>query len=274
MVAESITVNGVNLSDFATNVEDISALWRAPGLRNEDYVIPGRHGALGIPRRYFDAPMLPIPLFLKGVDKTTGATSSTTHIDLLRTKARELTALFQQDPLTIVHTYPDGTAVQAIGRLAVDPMDFTRQTTFPESAHLVMGVTIPGAFWTDTSITTQTLGGTTGATLSFTSFAGASAPMDEMTVTFAASINPKIVQGSVSLQYNDVIDVGRTAVFNPDWTFAGTGGLTMSFSKIAHFGSGRFFELQPGEPPQVVLTHTGGGSANVTLAGRRKFLIG
>lgn len=275
MVAESITVNGVNLVDFASNIEDISFAWKAPGLRNEDYTVPGRHGVVKNPKRYYEAPILPFPLFLRGVDKTTGLISSGSTDDYLRTKAREVCALFQQDPLTIVHTYPDGTAVQAIGRLAMDPIDFTRMTTSPASAHVGIAVEIPSAFWTDTSTTTQTLSGTTGSTLNFTSFSGASAPMDELTVTFTGSIiNGKITQGGTTLAYNDVIDVGRTAVFNPDWTFAGTGGLVMDFSKIVHFGSARFFELTPGEPPQVVLTHTGGGSASVTLAGRRKYLIG
>jgi hypothetical protein len=275
VVAESITVNGVNLADYATNIEDISFAWRAPGLRGEDYEIPGRHGVMKSPRRYYEAPILPIPLFLKGVDKTTGLISSGSSEDYLRDKAREVCALFQQDPLTIVHTYPDGTSVQAVGRLALEPMDFTRMTSAPSSAHVGIAVAIPGAFWTDTTITTQTLSGTTGSVLSFTAFAGSTAPMDELTVTFTGSvINPKITQGSTSLQYADVVDTGRTAVFNPDWTFAGTGGLVMDFSKIAHFGSARFFELQPGEPPQVTWTHTGGGSASVSLSGRRKYLIG
>jgi hypothetical protein len=276
VVAESITVNGVNLADFASNIEDISFAWRAPGIRNEDYTVPGRHGVVKNPSRYYEAPILPIPLFLKGVDKTTGLSTSSNTDDYLRIKAREVVALFQQDPLTIVHTYPDGSAVQAIGRLAMEPIDFTRTTTAPASARVGIAVAIPGAFWTDTTVTSQTLSGTTGSTLSFTSFSGASAPMDEMTVTFTGSIiNGKIVQtGGSTLAYNDVVDAGRTAVFNPDWTFAGTGGLTMDFSKIVHFGSARFFELKPGEPPQVTLTHTGGGSASVTLSGRRKYLIG
>jgi hypothetical protein len=279
-VPESITLNGTNLNTLVSNVEDLSGILRAPAIRGDNAVIPGRHGQLFKLERVYDVGTFPLPFWIIGADAVTGNTLlGDAAVTSFYTRVDELQALLHAGTLTFDHTLPNGSVRRAVAELTDEPLDFTRQLGSPLFGRVVAPVKIPGAFWVETSTTTQTLSGTTGSTLSFTSFANATAPMDELTITFGPSSNPRITQGRCWLQYGDVIASGRTAVFNSaTWQFNGTGGLTMDFGKIAHVGSARWFELTPGTPlgtaPQLVLTHTGGGSASVTLSGNRKFLAG
>jgi hypothetical protein len=279
-VPDSITLNGTNLSSLVRNVEDLSSILRAPAVRGDNAVIPGRHGQLYKLERVYDAGSFVLPMWIIGADTVTGNTLfGDAAISSFYARVDELQALLHAGSLTFDHTLPDGSVRRAVAELTDEPLDFTRQLGSPLVGRVVAPVKIPSAFWTEVATTTQTLSGTTGATLTFTSFSGATAPMDELTVTFGPSSNPRITQGRCWLQYGNVIGGGQTAVFNSaTWQFNGTGGLVLNFANIAHVGSARWFELTPGTPlgtaPAVVLSHTGGGSASVTLSGSRKFLAG
>lgn len=273
-------MNGTDLSTLVRNVESLAGILRAPVKRVEATQVPGRHGDLGRLQHTYAAGGFVLPMWIIGADAVTGATlAGDAAVTSFYTRVDELLALLHAPTLAFDHTLPDGSTRRAVAELTDEPMDFTRQLGSPLFGRVAVPLRIPSGFWVDLATTTQALSGTTGALLTFTSFAGATAPMDELTVTFGPSSNPKILNAGIWLQYKDVIASGRTVVFNSnDWTFAGTGGLTADFSKIAHVGSARWFELLPattlGSSPQVEWSHTGGGSAQVTLSGRRKYLAG
>lgn len=277
---ESITLNGTDLSTLVRNVESLAGILRAPVKRLEAVQTPGRHGDLGRLQQTYAAGGFVLPMWVVGADDVTGANlAGDAAVTSFYERVDELQALLHAPTLTFDHTLPDGSTRRATAELTDEPLDFTRQLGSPLFGRVAVPLRIPSGFWVDSTTTSQTLSGSTGALLTFSSFAGATAPMDELTVTFGPSSNAKILNGSIWLQYKDSITSGRTVVFNcVDWTFAGTGGLTADFSKIAHIGSARWFELLPastlGSSPQVSWSHTGGGSASVTLAGRRKFLAG
>jgi hypothetical protein len=275
-VPETISVNGTALSTLVRNVESLAGLLKTPTRRGENPVIPGRHGTLSRLERVFTDGSIILPFWIIGADAVTGNNLlGDAAVTSFYARVDELLKLLAAPTVTIDHTLPDGTVRRADAELTDEPLDFTRQLGSPLFGRVAAALKIPAGFWAETTTVSQTLSGATGATLSFTTFAAATAPMDELTITFGPGSNPKIQQGNCWLQYKAVIGGGQTAVFNAaDWTFGGTGGLTLDFSKIAHVGSARWFELTPGSPPQLVLTHTGGGSASVTLAGKRKYLTG
>lgn len=276
-MVEKIYINGIELASEAVKIESMTGVWNAPGIRGSDYDVPGRHGVIRNPIRMYQSAQVTFPLFVTGVHPSTGDTDPDGHVGQLRANVKYLIRLFSGD-LTITHEYPDGSTIQALGRLAYNPMEFERQTSFPESARLGFVVDIPGGFWSDTNLTSQSFTTVTDTTLNWTNFSGADAPMDELEVTFTGpASNPRIQQGETYLQYNDIVPGGTTVTFYPDMTYKGNDGVNdfdLDYSKIQHFGSARWFELIPGDPAQTLFTHTGSGTSQVTLTGRKKYLIG
>ena len=280
-MAEQVALNGVDLSTLVRNVESLAGILRSPARRVEPVAVPGRHGDLGRLTHTYDANSFVLPMWVVGANPSTGVDLfGDAAVTSFYARVDELLALLHAPTLTFDHTLPDGSVRRAVAELTDEPVDFTRQLGSPLFGRVMVPLRIPSGFWVDTTTTTtQTVSGATGALLTFSSFVNATAPMDELTVTFGPSSNPKIQNGSIWLQYKGVIGDGRTYFFNSvDWTHGGTGGLAQNFANIAHVGSARWFELLPGTPlgtsPQVSLTHTGGGSASVTLSGRRKYLVG
>ena len=281
-MAEKLYVNGVPLQSESVTIETLDGLWNSPKIRGSDYNVPGRHGVVRNPLRIYDSAQITIPLFVTGINPTNGVAFPDEHVDQLRANVKALVKLFSAETLVITHEYPNGSAVQAIGRLAYDPMTFERNTSFPESTKIAFVVDIPGAFWTDVNITSQTVSATSSETVPilWTSFQDADAPMDELEISFHGPCsNPRIQQGGMWLQWNDIIPGGQIIKFNPDMSFYGQTNVDddvfqLDYSRISHFGSARWFELHPDSPPRTLFTHTGGGSASVTLTGRKKYLIG
>jgi hypothetical protein len=279
---ESYLVNGVNLMNLAWRIEDASGATTAPGRRGGNITVARRHGAVKGRKRYEPGQFI-LDMWVKGVDKTTGGLPiGSTDVDEFHKRIDELTRLFYSDTLTIVHVRPDGTQRQAIAELEMEPLAFARDVTSPVYGKFTVALSIPGAFWTDVSPVTQTLAGTSGATLSWTSFAGATAPMDELTLTFGPSNNPQLLQGSTGMltAYDSTILAGRRLVVDAaNWTITGAvdagGNWSYNYAAFRHLNSARWFELTPnydGSAPVTTLSHTGGGSVSVTLSGRRKYL--
>lgn len=280
---ETFTVNGVDLTNLAWKIEDASGAAIMPARRGDNILAPRRHGTIRIPRKRYGEGQFILKMWVKGLNPTTGLVpGGSTDIDEFYKNVDSLTRLFAAETLTVVHTRPDATARQFIGHLALDPVAFTREVSSPLFGQFNVAITNPGAFWTDTSDTTQTLTGATGATLTWTSFQAATAPMDELVVTFGPASNPQIVQSStnVTLAYDAVIATGRKFVIDcAAWNLNGTvdagGNWSYNYAALRHSNSVRWFELTPnsdGTAPTTVLTHTGGGSVSVTMTGRRKYL--
>lgn len=279
---ESYLVNGVDLMNMAWRIENASGATTAPGRRGSNITVSRRHGAVRGRKRY-EPGQFALDMWVKGVDRTTGGLPiGSTDIDEFHKRIDELTRLFYSDTLTVVHVRPDGTQRQAVAELETEPLAFARDVTSPLFGRFKVALSIPGAFWTDASPVTQTLSGATGSTLSWTTFATATAPMDELTLTFGPGNNPQLLQGSTGMltAYDSTILSGRRLVIDAaNWTITGAvdagGNWSYNYAAFRHLNSARWFELTPnydGSAPVTTLTHSGGGSVSVTISGRRKYL--
>lgn len=286
MTVETILVNGVDLNSRATFLQEISGLYITPKRREQNLILPGRHGTLQVPRKRYEAGTLIIKLWVDGVDKTTGVVpGGSTSEAQFRARVDELAALFYSETLTIDHVMPDGSIRRAIGELTQDPISFAPTVdSLVRYGEFSVAITLPGAFWLDT--TAQTSGPwllTTGSTQALSEFAAATAPMTDLTLTFGPGANPLLSQPStgVFVAWDSVIASGRKlALDTKTWTLTGTidagGTWAVDYTKLRHGGDpGYPFALYPngdGTAPVVQLTHTAGGSMSVTAAGPRKYM--
>lgn len=273
---ETWAVNGVDLSSLAWRIEKGEGLMSAPPLIDLDVQLPGRHGVLAATRQVYGPGQLVLNMWVKGVDPNTGLVpGSSTDVDEFHDRVDTLAALFCSPALDVVHTRPNGSVRRAAGKV-VAAVDFSRETSSPLFGRFSVAVRLTNPFWADTANRTQTLTLATGASGVLTQFAGATAPMSG-TVTFGASSNPQLTQpasGSV-LAYDAVISAGRQLTVNTDTLQLGVGSgsaWTPDPTRLRFAGS-RSFELAPEvSGPTVALTHTGGGTAQVTFTGPRRFL--
>lgn len=279
-MTESITVNGVDLATFASRVEDFSGLWVSPATRGDDLLVPGRHGAVQRADAPYDPGLITLPIWLKGVDPATGALVPGTTVADLRARVDEMSKLFNAPTLTIDHEV-DGQVRRATGHLVRESTPFTRERSSPAFARFTATIAIPAAFWFDpTTVTSGPHSLVTGGTVDLTGFAGATAPMADLQITFTGPIsNPELHQTATGsfVAYDGVIASGQTLTVHCDDTIAaplvGTGGLTPNYT-LLRYKPPRWFELNPSAGLTVELRHTGGGSAAFTVVGNRRFLTG
>lgn len=283
MAGVVITVNGVALSTFASRVERMTRT--TPALRGADIPVAGRHGALPVPRRRHNPGLIVWPMWVKGVNPTTGLISAGTTIDQIRGRYDDMSRLFHADPLDVRYAYPDGTVRQATARLALEPLEFDEQPGAVQFGRFAPALSIPAAFWSD--LTAVSVGPTalaTGTTTTLAGFAGATAPMDDLTVTFGPGSNPSLSQPLTGafVAYDGVIAAGRKLVIDTElWAVTGTidagGTWTPAITAIRFGPESKFFYLTPpsdGTAPVVSLVHSGGSTMTVTVAGKRRFLTG
>lgn len=274
-MAEQITANGQSLSTVWCQLEDVSGLIATPGRRGQNVVVPGRHGVIRTPRKRYVESELVLPLRVLGVDRTTGAVPADAVTQLHR-NIDELLRVFGSEVVTLEHTRGDGVARRAATELALEPAVLTRERSHPPIARVGLALTVFGAFWEDAVSVSQAVSGTTGAVQALTAFEGATAPMSDLLITFTGPVNnPMLAHGTRWVQYQGVVAAGRQLVLNTEtWqVLPGSGTPWSPDPRQVDFGEGpSWFELIPATTPfSVTFTHTGGGSASCTIAGRRKY---
>lgn len=278
---ETLTINGTDMSSLVRNVESLAGLITTPQRRGDNIPVPGRHGQLSRSDRPFDAGTVVLPMWVVGADAATGD-DLIGDASVLAYYARcdELIRLLHAPTLTIDHALPDGTVRRCVAEMSQSPLDFTRQLGHPLFGRVGVELTIPGAFWRDiTPVTPVTFTTATGGANLMSAFAAATAPMVDLDVTFGPSNNPQLTQpgGGSFIAYDGVITSGQTLTIHCDDTVAtplvGTGGLVPDYTKLRYLPP-RWFELNPSVDLTCVFTHTGGGTAQVTVAGRRAYLTG
>jgi hypothetical protein len=276
-VAEGLTVNGVPLDTYAYLVTDVSGLMVAPAKRGENVVVPGRHGRIRAVNKKFDSVDVVLPMWVNGaLPDGSIPTGSSDRIEWFR-RRDELLRVLHADPLIIEFTRPDGHAVNTVAEV-VDSLAFERMAMQPE-AQLNVALTLNEPFWQDADSVSQTVTGATGATQALTEFEGATAPMSDLLITvFGPCNNPMLAHGDRWVKYNGVIASGRQLVLNTEiWKpTPGTGTIWSPDLRLVEYGEAGagWFELDPTTSPfNVVFSHTGGGSATATIAGRRKYLV-
>lgn len=278
MAVDQYLVNGVDLATKAVALSTAEGLQDAPEWRDRDLEIPGQHGVLDVgsdpsaQRRSFGPGAITFTGWVKGVDPVTGAWSGGGLAAYL-TRVDELMSMFYARSLEIDHVRPDGTR-RAVARLAaaVTP---AREPAAPWFGRWQAKCVIPGAFWADIAPTTASATVATGGTLSLASFAGSNAPIADGLITLGPCSNPTLLQGATFVAYDGVISAGRQLTIDcSDWSL-GTGSgsaWTPSLSALRYGPGPAWFELDPTAGLSAVLQHTGGGTAFVGFAARRRFL--
>ena len=280
-MSEKISVNGTDLSTLVRDVESLAGLLRAPARRGDNLEVAGRHGRLRRADRPYDSGEIVLPLWVFGADAGSGINLyGDASVTAFYQQVDELMRIFSAPTLMIDHELPDGSIRRAVGELAQEPQDFTRQLGHPLFGRVVMVVSLPDAFWADVEETsTGPFSLATGAERELVEFAGATAPMTDLDITFGPGNNPELWQDATGafVAYDGLIGPGQTLTIHCDDTHAtplvGTGGLVPDYSRL-RYRPPRWFELDPTVDMTVRLVHTGGGSQSVTIAGRRKFLTG
>lgn len=257
-----------------------SGLFRGAGLRTQNQVVPGIHGEALSVLQVYTAGSVVVPLIVLGVDRVTGAQVGDGSAQL-RDNLRHLVRVLRAPMVTLTHEWPDGDAVQALARMAGDPFEAERWVSNPPGVQLSAAFTVPGAFWSDVDPVvgaTRTLA--TGGTAVLAEFAGATAPMGELVITFGPSSNPHLYQeetGSV-FGYQGIIPAGSELTVDTAEGALRIGGgavWTPDYSKVRYSPRARWFELEPTPGgPTIRLEHSGGGTATVQITGRRQYMIG
>ncbi|RTL65903.1 MAG: hypothetical protein EKK42_20370 [Pseudonocardiaceae bacterium] len=272
-MSESLSVNGVQLDSRCYSLSDISGIMGSPARRGENIVIPGRDGELVRPNKRYDASDLVLKLSVSG-SLADGSIPSGSDPEREFFKRRdELTSLFNASTVVLVHTLPDGSQRQAVCEVR-DVIPWERVKAAP-SADASVALRVVGAFWSDVTPVSQTFTVASGTSVNLTNFAGATAPMSDLVLTFGAGNNPTLSQGNRFFKYGAVISSGRQLQVNcADWSLGiGTGTAWSPNRAVIEYNPGpNYFTLDPSVSLSVSLVHTGGGSMSCTISGYRKYL--
>jgi hypothetical protein len=272
--AETVTANGVVLNTLAYNIRTLTGRLRTPARRGGNIAVPARHGAIRTPGKRYDQGQVVLSMWVVGADVDGRVPTSGPARARLLQHADMLTRIFATDTVELVRTRPDGSQRRLLGEVD-ESIDFTSMAG-GSRAEFAVALTVPGAFWTDTADVTASFAGE-GA-WSVAEFDGATAPCDELAVTWTGGTNPRVQAGGVWLQYSAVLAATESITLDcATWALSGGGGLVPDHSRVDHAGDGRWFVLPPGvtsSTPSVEVTQTGTGAMTTQLVGRRKYLIG
>lgn len=271
---QKVAVNGVDLSAYAVVLNSLAPLMHVPAKRNPNVTVPGRHGTIRTPRKRYAENDIVLTFLVLGAQADGTVPSGSTAAREFYARVDTLLGLFAAETVQLTRTMPDGSVRQATVEVA-DKMDWTRNLgTAPLLGQVAVAFTNPAGFWSETTVSSQTITGATGTTATLTAFAGSTAPITDVTLTWGPCSNPMLVYGPGFVQYNGVITAGRQLVINTsNWSVnSGTGTAWSPDLRNVSFGPGpTWLELVPAVTTAQI-THTGGGSASCTLAAARRFL--
>lgn len=280
--AIAYTINGVPLATVASRIETAEGLQSTPGVVGDDVPVVGLDGALdpyqlGQQRRPDGPGGITFRLSMLGVGSELGAAGGYGSLQEYLDNCDAMIRLLHARPLTIDATRPDGTVRRAVGHLVPgQSLDFTRQVSSPAFGTYVAAIAIPSGHWTDTTdLTIGPLSLATGASVDLSAFAAATAPCTDLLVTFGACSNPKLEKSDGYFRWAGTISSGRelrlrTSVGIID---AGTGTVwDPGYGAELDYSPGpRMFEIDPSQSLAATFTHTGGGTAEVTIVGPRHY---
>lgn len=272
---QSLSVNGVDLSQYATIVFSKADLMGSSAKRGKNTTVPGRHGAIRTPRKRFGEADIVLKLLVLG-SQPDGSVPSGSKATELYQRADAIMALFPAaDTVQLTRTLPNGSVRQCLAEV-VGKVDWTRMMgSRPLMAEVVISLVIPSVFWTDATPVTSTITGITGTTATLTAFQGATAPMENLTITFGPCNNPSIAQGNTVMTYNGVISAGRQLVVSTaTWTLSTGSGTawTPNYANLTYTPGPPWFSLDPTIPLSVSFSHTEASTATVTITGSRAYL--
>lgn len=275
-MTETLYVNGISLDTLAVALTDTSGLMVPPPRRGENRVVAGRHGRIFARRKRYDEGEITLSLWVAGSLPDGSIPGGSSALREFERRRDEILRAFAADTVVIDYTPDSGLTRRALCEVRERP-DVSRVGVEP-IAKLTYALTIPDAFWSELSAQTHVASLLDGESTTATPFAGATAPMTDLLITFGPGNNPELGQGEAFLAYDGVIGVGQTLVVDtskPNDPLAGTGGLTVDYSLLRHGGAAGLFEIWPQDPaPVLTLLHSGGGAMDLTVEGTRRYLTG
>ncbi len=254
------------------DVEYRDGLYRSAPLSGENVEIGGMDGELWTPKR-FGAGSFLLNLWLGG--KTRAEVEVAYHTLLLRMVRKHALVRFRR-------VLADGSARECLGEVvqAIEP-----QAIGNLGMRASIEVRVPGAFWRDQAIIDTgdlSIAGLSGTavTLALDAFAGADAPMADLTVHVAGLVNGLRVTTPETghyFAYSGVLNDGETLVINSATSsLTVPGGSAGNLARFTYTGT-RFFELFPrpdDSAPQLrVLAASSGANASLRFVGRRSYLV-
>lgn len=272
--ATTYRINGTPLETYATVLGADDGLMAPPAQPDVTVKVPGRHGVIDVGGTV-GAGQITFTGTVLGVDPATGAWDPGQSYGTYLARVDELMRLFTAPRLTVTATRPDGTSRRAVGRL-LGSLAPAQQPADPWFGRFKATVRIAGGFWEDLDPVIQTISGPTGTTVALDQFAAGTAPMADLILTTQTPVNnPLLIHGGRTLQWNGVIGPGQQLVINTgNWTVSpGTGSVWSPDLRQVSFGPGpAWFELDPTVAPfELTFNHTGGGTAALSIVGRRRY---
>lgn len=275
---ESLTANGFSLRQSWCDVENLGPLMVTGARRGENVEVPGRHGTVRLRHKRYTEARPSLPMWVLGIDPDTGLTPADPVSQLHRNLDR-LLSVFHAETVELVHTRPDGSSRMAVVELAAEPTVASRERSYPPMSRVTFDLAMPDPFWADAEPVYHTIIGVSGTTGDLAEFKGATAPMSDLVIRFQGPVNnPQLnfAGGSVFVKYNGAVSAGRQLVLDTTtWQVSpGTGTSWNPDVRQVEFAPGpRWLELDPSARPfEVEFIHTGGGSAMVSIEGRRRYL--
>lgn len=276
-VPEQLTAGGLLLNNGTwSEVEGLETLFVVPGRRGENVVVPGRHGVIQTPRKRYDAVEVVIPMHVKGVNRGNGVMPPRPAARL-HENIDYLLRVFHQETVQLEYRRDDEIARSVTAELSADPVVAVRERSSPPLARVSVALTLLDPFWVEAQDVAQTITGATGTNTQLNLFAGSTAPIADAQITFYGPVsNPQLSIGERWVRYNGVIPAGRELVLECEHWRANPGNGTAwdpDERQVFREPGPAWLEIPPSpDPLTVTFTHTGGGTASVELAGRRRFL--
>jgi hypothetical protein len=282
-IRDTYFIDSVDLTSYAWRIETAEGTQSAPGTVGENPALPGRDGevqvfaAPGQQRRADEPGTITFNMWLKGVDPVDGTIpgGSSSGAEWYE-RWDELVRLLYRRRVTIDHPRLDGTRRALDCYLApgqsVGP---SRVPSSPWFGRLKATFVIPSGRWQDLSpVTTGATPLTTNGLLSLGAFAGSTAVCNDLTVTFGSGNNPRLSTSYNFVGWNNVIASGRQLGIDTATgvTHQASGSAWVpGYDALVWSPGPRLFEIDPSEPLSAILSHTGGGTMTVEVAGRRQY---
>lgn len=272
-----ILVNGVDLQTLAYNFSTRTGMHNASGLRGSNPVTPGKDGSTWRPGKRREENTLRWSMWASPLTPAgTMPTSKAVAYANWRANQDRLNALFDSS-YGMIRIVQGGRECYADILGSIDP-----EMAYGQVGEFNVDLTLPDVFWQDTSDFTWSTPSGAGAIgiHAMTTFAGATAPLNDLSFAVAGPItNPVVTDVVTSHQVNYVgaIAAGQIWTVNAkNWTSTVAGvnrtAATFSFGLYAP----RLLTITPkNDPslgPEISLAGTGPGvGTQLTVVGRRKF---
>ena len=285
--AETLSVNGVILNTLAKNIEELTGRLRTPKSTTDNAQVPKRHGRVRVGQKFYEQNELALPMWVVGSNDDGTIPVGSTEAKTFWTNIDILTSLFslKSSALDVRHTLPDGSVRQCYADV-LETIDF--EVSMKNLGRFTVVLTVPDAFWQDVYASTQVISGLSAlpVTSILSTFAGATAPMEDMAFTFTGPItNPEVWAYANSqplplpiwFRYNGIVPAGQTLSLDcSTWTIGGS--MAPVYANLVHLGSARWMSVQAATDagnPQIQVRGSGTTTATrLEVMGRRKFLVG